>query len=78
MKAQGGNVRHTVEQVLVRANLTDKELVVARHLLDGLTYGEIADLESNSPKTIRQHVSTIYSKCGVASRAELFRLVYTR
>ncbi len=78
VKAQDGNVRHTVEQVLVRANLTDKELVVARHLLQGLSYGEIAERESNSPKTIRQHVSTIYSKCGVGSRAELFRLVYTR
>jgi DNA-binding NarL/FixJ family response regulator len=78
VKAQGGDVRHTVEQVLVRASLTDKELVVARHLLDGLSYGEIAELESNSPKTIRQHVSSIYSKCGVGSRAEFFRLVYAR
>jgi DNA-binding NarL/FixJ family response regulator len=77
-KMQAGDVRHTVEQVLVRANLTDKELVVARHLLEGLTYGEIAERESNSPKTIRQHVSTIYSKCGVASRAEFFHLVYAR
>ncbi len=77
-KAQGGDIRHTVEQVLVRANLTDKELVVARHLLEGLSYGEIAELESNSPATIRQHVSVIYSKCGVGSRAEFFRLVYTR
>jgi DNA-binding NarL/FixJ family response regulator len=78
VKAQGGDVRHTVEQVLMRASLTDKELVVARHLLDGLSYGEIAELERNSPKTIRQHVSTIYSKCGVGSRAEFFRLVYAR
>jgi DNA-binding NarL/FixJ family response regulator len=78
VKALGGNVRHTVEQVLARANLTDKELVVARHLIEGLTYGEIAELERNSPTTIRQHVSAIYSKCGVGSRAELFNLVYAR
>jgi FixJ family two-component response regulator len=77
-KAQGGDVRHMVEQVLIRANLTDKERVVARHLLDGLSSGEIAELERNSPKTIRQHVSTIYAKCGVNSRAEFFRLVYAR
>jgi DNA-binding NarL/FixJ family response regulator len=77
-KEQGGDIRHTVDQVLMRANLTEKELVVARHLLEGLSYGEIADLENNSPATIRQHVSTIYSKCGVGSRAEFFRLVYTR
>jgi DNA-binding NarL/FixJ family response regulator len=78
VRAQGGDVRHTLEQVLARANLTDKERVVARHLLDGLSYGEIAEMESNSPKTIAQHVSTVYAKCGVSSRAEFFRLVYVR
>jgi DNA-binding NtrC family response regulator len=78
VKAQGGDVRHTVEQVLGRANLTDKEIVVARHLLKGLSYGEIAEIERNSPNTIRQHVSAIYLKCGVGSRAEFFRLVYAR
>ncbi len=77
-RAQGGDVRHMVEQVMTRANLTDKERVVARHLLDGLSSSEIAELERNSPKTIRQHVSTIYAKCGVGSRAEFFRLVYAR
>jgi DNA-binding NarL/FixJ family response regulator len=78
VKAQGGDVRHTVEQVLKQANLTDKEAVVARLLLEGLSYGEIAEIERNSPKTIRQHVSTIYAKCGVGTRAEFFRLVYAR
>jgi FixJ family two-component response regulator len=78
VKAQGGDVRHMIEQVLARAKLTDKERLVARHLLDGLSCGEIAELESNSPKTIRQHVSTIYAKCGVGSRGEFFRLVYAR
>jgi FixJ family two-component response regulator len=77
-KAQGGDVRHMIEQVMTRANLTEKERVVARHLLDGLSSSEIAELERNSPKTIRQHVSTIYAKCGVGSRAEFFRLVYAR
>jgi len=78
VKAQGPDVRPTVTQVLLGANLTDKERVVARHLLEGLSYAEIAELESNSPNTIRQHVSTIYAKLGVGSRAELFRLIYAR
>jgi DNA-binding NarL/FixJ family response regulator len=73
-----GDVRHTVEQVLARARLTDKETLVARHLLEGLSYGEIAEIERNSTATIRQHVSTIYAKVGVGSRAEFFRLVYAR
>ena len=78
VKVQGSDVRHTVDKVLARASLTDKELSVARRLLEGLSYGEIAEIERNSPHTIRQHVSTIYSKCGVGSRAEFFRLAYAR
>jgi DNA-binding CsgD family transcriptional regulator len=50
---------------------------VARLLLTGLSSNEIADAEHNSPRTIRQHVSQIYAKCGVSSRAEFFRLVYS-
>jgi FixJ family two-component response regulator len=64
--------------VLLAARLTAKERTVALHLLNGLSSSEIAALETNSPKTIRQHVSQIYAKCGVGSRAEFFRLVYAR
>jgi FixJ family two-component response regulator len=67
-----------IEDVLCRARLTAKERTVAMHLLEGLSSSEIAVLEANSPKTIRQHVSQIYAKCGVGSRAEFFRLAYTR
>ena len=76
VQAPGGGVAHTIEQVLSRANLTDKEREVARYVLEGLSNAEIAERASNSPATIRQHVSRIYDKCGVGSRAELFRLVY--
>lgn len=66
------------EQMFENVQLTEKERVVARHLLAGLTSNEIAQLESNSPKTIRQHVSQIYAKCCVSNRAEFLRLVYSR
>ena len=78
VRIQGGDAAHAVEQVLTRAQLTEKERTVALHLLDGKSSNEIAELERNSPKTIRQHVSMIYLKCGVGSRAEFFRLVYVR
>jgi len=78
VRSLGGDARHAVEQVLSRANLTGKERTVALHLLDGLSSSEIAEIEHNSAKTIRQHVSQIYAKCGVGSRAEFFRLIYTR
>ncbi len=76
VQESGGGVQHSIEQVLTRANLTDKERAVARFLLEGLSSAEIAERANNSPKTIRQHVSRIYEKCGVRSRAEFFRLVY--
>jgi DNA-binding NarL/FixJ family response regulator len=69
---------HAVEELLARAQLTDKELTVARLLLEGLSSSEIATRQHNSPKTIRQHVTKIYAKCGVASRAQFFRLAYLR
>ena len=71
-------LNHAVEDVLARAQLTDKELTVARLLLEGLSSNEIAARENNSPKTIRQHVTQIYAKCGVSSRAQFFRLAYLR
>lgn len=76
VQEQGTDVEHIVERALARAQLTDKETVVARHLLEGRTGDEIADLEQNSPKTIRQHVTQIYSKCGARNRAEFVRGVY--
>lgn len=77
-RSHGGDAHHAVEQVLSRASLTGKERTVARLLLEGLSSSEIAEREHNSAKTIRQHVSQIYAKCGVGSRAELFRLVYAK
>ena len=77
-QASGRGARTAIEQVMAHARLTAKERTVAVHLLDGLSSSEIAELEANSPKTIRQHVSQIYAKCGVGSRAEFFRLAYAR
>ena len=76
VRTHGGDGRRAIDLALARANLTEKERVVARHLLDGRTSAEIAEIEHNSPKTIRQHVSQIYAKCGARNRAEFVRTVY--
>ena len=60
-----------------RSTLDALGLTVARYLLDGLSSTEIAEVELNSAKTIRQHVSRIYAKFGVSNRADFFRLVYS-
>ncbi len=71
-----GDVAHYVDRALAHAGLTDKEAAVARHVLKGLTSSEIARVESNSDKTIRQHITRIYQKCNVATRAEFFHFVF--
>lgn len=74
--ATSADVEHLIERAFARVGLTEKEMVVARHLLKGLTSREIAAIEANAEKTIRQHVSSIYAKCGVSTRAELFHHVF--
>jgi DNA-binding NarL/FixJ family response regulator len=73
-----GSSTHAVGEVLSRARLTDKERAIALLLLQGLSSAEIAVLEDNSEKTVRQHLTRIYAKCGISSRAELFCKVYAR
>ena len=70
------DLAHLVDRALRRAGLTDKEADVARLLLKGLSNEEIATVTSNSDKTIRQHVTAVYRKTGVTSRAEFFHLVF--
>jgi DNA-binding NarL/FixJ family response regulator len=69
---------HAAAEVLAHAKLTDKERAIAKWLLQGLSSAEIAALEDNSEKTIRQHLTRIYAKCGISNRAELFSKIYVR
>lgn len=70
------NVSHWVDRALAPLGLTAKEMAVARLLLKGLPTVEIARLEGNSDKTIRQHVSQVYAKANVSSRSEFFHFVF--
>jgi DNA-binding NarL/FixJ family response regulator len=65
-----------VNRALARARLTRKEEEVARLVLKGLTSAEIGEMMGNSEKTIKQHLTQVYSKLGVAGRAEFFHLVF--
>jgi DNA-binding NarL/FixJ family response regulator len=70
------DLTHLVDRALARSGLTEKETEVARLLLKGLSNEEIATATNNSDKTIRQHVTAVYRKAGVTSRAEFFHLVF--
>jgi len=65
-----------VNKALSRARLTRKEEEVARLVLKGLTSAEIGAMMGNSEKTIKQHLTQVYAKMGVAGRAEFFHLVF--
>ena len=70
------DIGYLVERALAGAGLTDKEQSIARLILKGLSSVEIARLEGNSDKTVRQHITRIYQKCEVSSRPELFHFVF--
>jgi DNA-binding NarL/FixJ family response regulator len=74
--AERDDTSHLVERCLRRAKLTEKEAEVARLVLKGLPSAEVADVLHISDKTVRQHLSQVYTKCGVTSRAELFHHVF--
>ena len=56
------------------AQLTRREIEVLRLLAQGLTYAQIADKLVVSQRTINAHVTSIYAKLGVTSRADATRL----
>lgn len=56
------------------AVLTPREVQVARWLVAGLTFKQIATRLFLSPRTVEAHGQTIYRKLGVKGRAELAQL----
>ena len=56
-------------------SLTERELQVARLVVDRRTNAEIADALFVSPKTIESHIRNIFHKLDVSTRVELARTV---
>ena len=58
--------------------LTDREKEILKHLVDGLEYKEIAELTTTSPNTVRNHITNIYKKLHVTSKAQAIRMVINK
>ncbi len=58
--------------------LTPTEVRVAEEIAAGRTNREVASRLFMSPKTVEAHLSSIYGKLGIASRAELGRMMAAR
>lgn len=56
-------------------NLSDREKEVLNFLVEGLEYKEIAQKTNTSPNTVRNHISNIYRKLHVTSKAQAIRKV---
>jgi DNA-binding CsgD family transcriptional regulator len=60
-----------IERQFERWDLSPAEKNVARLLLKGFSYKEIADLRDVSDRTIRQQAHAVYKKADLSGRAEL-------
>ncbi|MGZ3411720.1 MAG: helix-turn-helix domain-containing protein [Xanthobacteraceae bacterium] len=52
-------------------DLSAKERICLKHLVDGKSIGQIAKLMRVTPATVRFHSANLRRKIGVSSRAEL-------
>jgi DNA-binding CsgD family transcriptional regulator len=57
------------------ASLTQRELEIARRIVDRQTNRQIAEDLFVSPKTVETHVRNIFAKLGADSRVEVARIV---
>lgn len=54
--------------------LSDREIEILKLLVDGLDYKNIADKLYVSPHTVRNHISNIYNKLHVSSKAQAIKM----
>ncbi len=70
LRASGAKLRRSAE---AGDELTPQELQIALQVAEGKANKEVAAVLFLSPKTVEFHLSRIYRKLGVSSRAELVR-----
>nr|WP_319474611.1 LuxR C-terminal-related transcriptional regulator [uncultured Sphaerochaeta sp.] len=57
-------------------SLTAREQEIVSNLVQGLSYKEIADRLSISPRTVETHVYRIFKKCSVSNKIELTQKIH--
>ncbi|OFY83928.1 MAG: hypothetical protein A3F72_07770 [Bacteroidetes bacterium RIFCSPLOWO2_12_FULL_35_15] len=59
-------------------NLTARENEILKLLVEGMEYKEIAETTATSPNTIRNHITNIYKKLHVTSKAQAIRMAMNK
>ena len=59
-------------------DLTVQEQQIVGMVVDGFSNKDVAAQLFLSPRTVEYHLRSVYAKLGIASRAELIRLVLQR
>jgi DNA-binding NarL/FixJ family response regulator len=71
--AEPSSVQRAAKAPSYPAGLTAREVEVLRHVAQGLSDAQIAEQLVISPRTVNWHLTTIYSKLQVSSRAAATR-----
>ncbi|MCC7297551.1 MAG: helix-turn-helix transcriptional regulator [Bacteroidia bacterium] len=66
---------NTLDSFAEKQGLSVTEKAILELLITGLSNAEIADKRHVSENTVKTHLSNIYSKTGVGSRAKLISLL---
>ena len=64
----------TVVEKVAETKLTPREVEVLKGLVEGLDYKEIAESIGSSPNTVRNQISSIYSKLHVTCKVDAVKL----
>lgn len=71
------NIPHQpIEQTSETTNLSEREMDVLKELVSGKNYRNIGEKLFISPLTVRKHVSNIYDKLQVNSRAQVINIAH--
>ncbi|MCX8129410.1 MAG: helix-turn-helix transcriptional regulator [Clostridia bacterium] len=62
-------------KLAISYELTERELEIVRHIVDGLSNQDIAKRLFISPNTVKNHIYNTYKKIGIKNRFELISLL---